>query len=209
MVSLSSSSMVGSILSTQGKGILEAISMQCTGGYGNITMAYGPLDSMYTTSTITHGITELKTLSLKNRRGIYRTMVKKGTKMIKRGRKRLLKKVWKPLKRGIKALKGWIGTGNMRLITTSGTSPMDQQSVRFAELVLKNRQAPTDFAMQTVKLERLEEGEEWQEQVFDLTVDEQHEYFVSGVLVHNCDAMRYAAISFKKPKTGLSMTFHK
>jgi len=30
------------------------------------------------------------------------------------------------------------------------------------------------------------------EEVYDLTVDEKHEYFANGILVHNCiDALRY------------------
>lgn len=209
MVTLSSSSTAGSILSTQGNDILEAISMQCTGTYGNITMAVGREDTMFTTLTETDGITELITSNSKKQRNIFQTMLKKGTKRIKRGRKRLRKKVLKPLKRGIKALKVWLGIDSTRLIISSEIKHTDGLSAQFVELILKGRHQPTNFATQTAKLKTFEEGEERPERVFDLTVDEQHEYFVSGVLVHNCDAGRYGSISMKKPKTTLNVSFHR
>lgn len=45
----------------------------------------------------------------------------------------------------------------------------------------------------TAKLRHFEQGESWIEEVYDLTVEDAHEYFANGVLVHNCmDAVRYA-----------------
>ena len=34
--------------------------------------------------------------------------------------------------------------------------------------------------------------------VYNLTVDGAHEFYVNGVLVHNCDAMRYATTSLMR-----------
>jgi phage terminase large subunit len=209
-VSLSSSSTAGSILSTQGKDTLEAISMLFTGTYGNFTMAVGREDSIFTTSMITRGITELETSNLKSHRSIFQTIVKKGTKKIRRGLKFLRKKVLKPLKRGTKALKVALGISNTRLITISESKHTEPELVKFAELLFKDRQAPTNFAIQTARLKRFEEEGESFEDVYDLTVEDAHEYFVSGVLVHNCmDAARYGSMAFKKAKVGLHLSWHK
>ena len=49
-----------------------------------------------------------------------------------------------------------------------------------------------NIAIKTAKLKHFEQGESWNEEVFDLTVEGEHEYFANGVLVHNCmDAVRY------------------
>ena len=48
-------------------------------------------------------------------------------------------------------------------------------------------------AITTAKLKHLEGEESRSEVVYDLMVDECHEYFANGVLVHNCiDPIRYA-----------------
>jgi hypothetical protein len=63
------------------------------------------------------------------------------------------------------------------------------------------------FVIQTAKLQILEKEKEWSEEVYDLTIEDNHEYFANGILVHNCDALRYCIhtwkapqISFMKPK---------
>ena len=49
-----------------------------------------------------------------------------------------------------------------------------------------------DFAIITVKLNRIEEIEPQENNVYDFMVEDTHEYFANGVLVHNCiDAIRY------------------
>ena len=50
-------------------------------------------------------------------------------------------------------------------------------------------------AIQTAKLKHLESEGSWKERVYDLNVDTTHEYFANGLLVHNCDAMRYGIFS--------------
>lgn len=48
-------------------------------------------------------------------------------------------------------------------------------------------------AIKTAELKHLEVGESYQAQVYDIMVEDCHEYFANGILVHNClDAMRYA-----------------
>lgn len=62
----------------------------------------------------------------------------------------------------------------------------------------------------TVKLKHLEQGENWEEKVYDIEVEDVHEYFANGVLVHNCDALRYAIFQYYlkiKKKGGSSFGF--
>lgn len=73
------------------------------------------------------------------------------------------------------------------------TLMMSQES---ASSVEKNS-VPIDIAKQYVVealvLQSIVINEEKTEEVFDLLVDGQHEYFANGILVHNClDALRYA-----------------
>ena len=70
---------------------------------------------------------------------------------------------------------------------------MSQES---ASSVEKNS-VPIDIAKQCVVeglvLHSIVINEEKTEEVFDLLVDGQHEYFANGILVYNClDALRYA-----------------
>lgn len=48
-----------------------------------------------------------------------------------------------------------------------------------------------DFAQRAVVLS-IAGKEEGLQKVYDLTVENEHEYFANGLLVHNCDAVRYA-----------------
>ena len=60
------------------------------------------------------------------------------------------------------------------------------QNIKLGTQVFQN------FAIKTVKLKHLEKGESKKEEVYDLMIANQHEYFANGVLVHNCiDALRY------------------
>ena len=64
-------------------------------------------------------------------------------------------------------------------------------------LSVERNSVPTDIPVQYVVeghvLQSIVINEERNEEVFDLLVDGQHEYFANGILVHNClDALRYA-----------------
>ena len=70
----------------------------------------------------------------------------------------------------------------------------------------------SNFVITTAKLVRFEREESWQEKVYDITVEDKHEYFVNGILVHNCmDAIRYAMNSILVPdsyNTVAQVTLH-
>jgi len=62
--------------------------------------------------------------------------------------------------------------------------------------------------IQKQKLVDVSESEVGYEEVYDLEVEDIHEYFANGLLVHNCDATRYAALYLKKQsKKGLTSSF--
>ena len=63
-------------------------------------------------------------------------------------------------------------------------------------LSVEKNSEPIDIAEQyvaeTLVLQSIVINEERNEEVYDLLVDGQHEYFANGILVHNClDALRY------------------
>ena len=75
--------------------------------------------------------------------------------------------------------------------------PMGFLNVNFVEQnTKKDKKNTQNFVIQTVKLKRIEQVESWQEQVYDIWAD--GEYFANGLLVHNCDAMRYATTALRK-----------
>lgn len=84
------------------------------------------------------------------------------------------------------------------------TDPMYPNCVNSADQSTKQDilKSP-DSVIRTARLRRLDIGESWQEEVFDLTVEDVHEYIANGVLVHNCmDEIRYV-IYMQEGKNGL------
>ena len=72
----------------------------------------------------------------------------------------------------------------MSASNAAGNTPIAQPTLRESS------------ATQTARLAHFEQGEEWNERVYDLRIEGEHEYFANGVLVHNCiDATRYACES--------------
>ena len=66
-------------------------------------------------------------------------------------------------------------------------------SVLFVGKSLGQTDIPTPYVVEDLVLQSIVINEEKTEEVFDLLVDGQHEYFANGILVHNClDALRYA-----------------
>ena len=65
--------------------------------------------------------------------------------------------------------------------------------VLFVGKSLGQTDIPTPYVVEDLVLQSIVINEEKTEEVFDLLVDGQHEYFANGILVHNClDALRYA-----------------
>ena len=76
----------------------------------------------------------------------------------------------------------------------------------FARFVKKNiKQDILEFqntAIITARLKHLEIGESYLSNVYDFEVEDEHEYFANGILVHNCwDSVRYVALNRLKKST--------
>lgn len=86
----------------------------------------------------------------------------------------------------------------------NGEGIMDwMMKLESAKLVRKNLQ-PTNIPkydfVQEVVVEKVQLLNETEERVYDLEVEECHEYFASGILVHNCiDSLRYAFLELAEP----------
>ena len=73
------------------------------------------------------------------------------------------------------------------------TKMMKQESALYAERNSGQTDLGTQNAAVAVVLQDIEIRSEEKREVFDLQVNDIHEYFANGILVHNClDALRYA-----------------
>ena len=209
-VSLISSLTAENLYFSPGSDISEVTKERCIQLYGKYETINPQSVTTYTIETETHGIIRSTTLRSKKEAITYHSILKLGTQTIIPGPGSFNQKVSKLLKIGIKALKDWLGIVNTQKEQVLAVKDLDLDSAQFADENTKQKQSHTYFVIKTARLKHFEEGEENYQPVYDLTVDDTHEYFANGVLVHNCmDAARYASISFKKSKTPLNMTFHR
>jgi hypothetical protein len=177
--------------STQKKDISQEESIKCTKFFGNSTMVQSLKGFISTIKIKTAGITELITLNLLKLINIYHYMEKKDLKT-KSLQKSFSKEELKKQKSGINQKKAKIGTSNMVKILgrIENIKPL---FAKFVQLNTKQdiKELP-NFVVVSVKLKHLEIGQERLEEVYDLTIEDEHEYFANGVLVHNClDSLRY------------------
>ena len=126
----------------------------------------------------------------------YLNMVSKGLKTILNGLNLFMKKVLSPLKNGIS-----------QMLVKSGIQNMVKKFMLkeyliniYAKYVKKNIKQSIQEEQNTVikiaKLKHLELGESYLANVYDLMIEDEHEYFANGLLVHNCiDALRYLAMN--------------
>lgn len=210
-VSLINTSKDENTLYIQESDILETTNMQCTGMFGKTVTVR---DQKGITSTIkmkTRGITDPETLNSRNQQHIYQNIAKPDIEITLNGPKTFIQKGLRRLRNGIKAMRGYFGTPNTENEPGSTENIKNIRVYNAGESLALDIQGFQSTATQTAKLKRIVEGHESYAKVYDLTVEDAHEYFANGVLVHNCmDAGRYASLHFKKAKsTGLTMSFHK
>jgi hypothetical protein len=164
----------------------------CIGTFGNTTMGKGKKAITYITKMVTHGTTKYTILKRLNPLRILANMQRSVLKTTMKSSKSFTQKELKQQSNGIKVQKELNGTNNMQQKTTLESHYPLNQNVCIAEKITLQKQSMQSSAIQTAKLKRFEFVTSWQEKVYDLTVEYEHEYFANGVLVHNCDAMRYA-----------------
>lgn len=186
----------------QGKGISPVEEKECTSMCGSFTMAQLPRGFMSIIKMVTRGITELKTLSLKSPMSIWRNILGADLKTIPLGGRNSRSLGFSHLKSGTGVKRGLLGTKSTEV---SRGLIVNQEHSFVRNVEQRTRQdtwVSANSVIQTAKLLHFEQGEGRKERVYDLTVEDCHEYFADGVLVHNCmDAVRYAIGSLQPQKT--------
>lgn len=181
------------IVSIQKKDTSQEEQKECTQRYGNHVMDLFRTDIMSIIKIIIHGIIGLKTSLLLKTIYIYQNTLKKGLEKIVNGLNHFNKKELYLLKNGTRVKLGNNGISSME----KEHGIISNTKLLYAFNVGTNTKhgivVYPNIAIKTAKLKRLDIGESWNENVYDLQVDGVHEYFANTILVHNSmDAGRYA-----------------
>lgn len=162
---------------------------------GSITMEKYQEDSLSIISTTIEETMRSLILRLKQCIAIYQTIKKKDSK---------IKKLEIRISNTLKELDLLQKSGIDQKKAESGMSLMEKSHikiekhllriVKFVEKSMKHINLnEADFVTKIVKLKHLEP-----EDVYNLTVEVDHNYYANGVLVSNCDATRYAVYTYTK-----------
>jgi hypothetical protein len=175
------------------RSILAKELKECTELYVNFTMVKLKEVIMFTIKMAILTIMILPTLILLEGLYICVLQAKKGLKTTQNLLKNFMQKALRQQKSGINQKKVENGTKN----TVKNHGLINRMQNLIANNVAKSLKVDintlSNSAITIAKLKHLEQGESYYEQVYDLTVEGEHEYFANGILVHNClDAIRYA-----------------
>lgn len=186
MVTLTKDLMEKYTNSIQEKNTFQNILLGCIPQFGSFIMGRFQKAIKFTTGIKTHGIILSKTsrsLLDQNTRIITQNVE---LKKIGNGLLLFKKKELQKLQNGIDQRMVGSGTQN----TEKEVGIIGNIKLLFAKFVGKNikqdMQGFRNIAITTAKLKRLDVGESSKKRVYDLTVEDNHEYFANGVLVHNC-----------------------
>ena len=185
--------------------ISRGVQKECTFTYGNITMVKDQKDIIYIIKMKMLRIIDQKTWNVLKRTNTLASILKLGLKKIKNGLKNFMQKELNLQKNGISQKK--VDNGILNMEKECGLTESTKTII--ANNVEKNLNQDilelSSIAITTAKLKHLEIGESWSEEVYDIMVDECHEYFANGILVHNClDALRYSVSELIEPEPKLS-----
>ena len=181
------------------------VQKECSLTYGNITMVKNQKDIIYTIKMKMLQIIDQKTWNVLKRTNTLASILKLGLKKIKNGLKNFIQKELNLQKNGISQKK--VGNGILNMEKECGL--IESTKIIIANNVEKNLNQDilelSSAAITTARLKHFEIGESWSEEVYDIMVDECHEYFANGILVHNClDALRYSVSELIEPEPKLS-----
>ncbi len=174
------------------KNIFQEVEKECTLLFGKKKMVKCQKGIMFTIKMKLHGIMTYQTLNWLKKINTFPIILKKDLKTILNGLKNFNPKELKRLPNGINRKK--VSNGIRNTEKKHGViENISKRNVNNAECNIKqNISDHQNTAITTVKLKHLEQGESSMELVYDLMVEDQHEYFANGILVHNCmDAVRY------------------
>lgn len=206
MVSVIKPLMESVLLSTKENDTTHQGQKECTQKSGNTTMEKYLKDFTFIIKTKIHSIINSITLNLLKGINIYQNIANKEFKTIQSSLNNSNKKVLDKQCSGTQAkqdINGIKNTGKMDGKIESTKSLSASCAVNHSS---QDTQESSNTVITTAKLRHFVIGESWKDEVYDLTVEGEHEYFVNGVLVHNCmDAIRYAITSIVAPNASDSI----
>lgn len=164
----------------------------CTQRFGSITTVKYQKTTTYTILIMIQQITTLIILLLFTKLCILGLRVKKGLKIIQSGLKNFMQKVLNLRKNGTNQKRAENGIVN----TVKKHGLIDLIKQRYVKSVAKNTKQDTQVflntAITTAKLRQIDVKEKGVQKVYDIMVEDCHEYIADNFLVHNCiDAIRY------------------
>lgn len=182
---------------TQERGIFQEEEKECTLKFGNQLTAKNQKGFIYTIKTEIHGTTQLIISNALRVKNTFQNTLKKGLKITQSLQKNSNQKELRRQKSGINLKKVDYGILN----TERGHGKIENIkniNANNAEVNLNHdTEELLNFAITTAKLKHFDIGESWSEEVYDIMVEDCHEYFANGILVHNCvDALRYVVWNF-------------
>lgn len=186
---------------SQRKSIFHEGQKECTFTFGNIITAKSLKDIISIIKTKTFGIIPLKTWNAWKAESIYQTTVNKGLLRIHNFLRISNQRALKKQRNGISQKRVASGIQNTEekhglIGSTKHTLVSNVQNN-----LNQGMEELSSFAITTVKLKHFAQEESWSEEVYDIHVEDCHEYFANGILVHNCiDALRYATYPELQPK---------
>jgi PBSX family phage terminase large subunit len=135
---------------------------------------------------------------------------KKDLKTIPNLQSNFMQKELKQQKNGINLKREETGTYNNQK-KVGLIDLIKKKFVKFAEKnTLQDMGVFQNTAIKTAKLKHFEQGESKYEYVYDLMVEDCHEYFANGILVHNCiDPIRYSLQSMTRTVQAPARNFKK
>jgi hypothetical protein len=196
MVYLHKDSTEKNIIYTQKKDTFLKVAIDYIKLFMNHLMAKCLKVIKYITRILILGIIILITWNVLKSINIYRNMVSKGLKIILNGLNLFMKKVLNPLKNGISQMMVKSGIQNMVKKFMLKEYLINMYAKYVKKNIKQGIQEEQSTVIKTAKLKHLEIGESYQANVYDLMIEDEHEYFANGILVHNCiDAIRYLAMN--------------
>ena len=189
-------SQVKNITFTPMKNISQEVEKDYIQKCGNSTTEQSQKDFTFTMSIKPHGIAQSLISNLYKGMYILGYTDENGVNGIPNGLKSSKEKELPKLQNGTGQKKESNGTVN----TEKEHGLIEKPKKWFAYNVEKNTQHHSQVGQNTVittaRLKHLEVGEETIQRVYDLFIEDCHEYFANGVLVHNCiDGIRYVALN--------------
>lgn len=166
---------------------------KCMYSFGNIIMVKKSLkDFIFTISTAIQKITGLKISNLLRVKNICQNTQNQELKKILSSSKIFRKKELQKHQNGINHPKALNGIKNMQKNVISEHLITGLKSAKNVMVNIQQKQNIKDSVTTIARLKAIDVIEKTESKVYDLTVENEHEYFANGVLVHNClDGTRY------------------